>query len=176
MTLLLKQLFQLLKLLNSETGTNQIAAGIAAGFILGMSPFLSLQGLLVISLAIVFRIQFGACMVAAFFFKFIAYLLDPVFHQVGLAILNTEGLETIFTTLYNMPIIPFTRFNNSVVMGSGIVAILMSPLIFVLSRIMIVKYREKVVEKFKQTKLWKAIKATSLYKWYYKYDNLYSGY
>ena len=30
-----------------------------------------------------------------------------------------------------------------------------------------------VVARFKQTKFWKAIQATSFYKWYYTYDNLY---
>ena len=41
MTLILKQMFSLLKLLNSETGTNQIAAGVALGFIMGMAPAFS---------------------------------------------------------------------------------------------------------------------------------------
>jgi len=80
MTLLLKQLFAFLKMLNSETGHNQIAAGIAAGFILGMSPMLSLQTFLVFLIIFFFRIQAGAAFLAAFFFAFIAYVLDPIFH------------------------------------------------------------------------------------------------
>ena len=175
MALILKQIFQLIKLLNSETGTNQIAAGVAAGFILGMSPALSLQSLILFLLIIIFRIQFGACLVAAFFFKFTAYLLDPVFHSVGAGILEMEGLKSLFTTLYNMPLIPLTRFNNSVVMGSGILGFALAPVIFILSKVLIQKYREKVLAKLQETKLWKAVKATSLYKWYYKYDNLYNG-
>ena len=173
MGLLLKQLFQFIKLLNSDTGTNQIAAGIAAGFILGMTPSLSLQSLLVFLLIFIFRIQVGAALVSAFFFAFAAYLLDPLFHSIGSHILATTSLQTVFTSLYNMPIIPFTRFNNTIVMGSGVVAFALSPLIFILFRIMVIKYRTSVVEKFKQTKFWKAIKATTLYKWYFKYDQLY---
>lgn len=175
MALILKQIFQLIKLLNSETGTNQIAAGIAAGFILGMSPALSLQSLVLFLLIIVFRIQFGACLLSAFFFKFVAYLLDPAFHAVGANILEMGGLRDLFITLYNMPLVPLTRFNNSVVMGSGVVGFLLSPVVFFVSKLMIQKYREKILAKFQETKLWKAVKATSLYKWYYKYDNLYSG-
>lgn len=67
MTLLLKQLFGFFKLLNSETGTNQIAAGVACGFILGMTPALSLQTLLVFACIFVFRIQIGAAFITAFF-------------------------------------------------------------------------------------------------------------
>ena len=173
MGLLLKQLFQFVKLLNSDTGTNQLASGIAAGFILGMTPAFALQNILIFLLIFLFRIQIGAVFVSAFFFAFIAYILDPVFHSVGLMVLNMEGLSGLFTTLYNMPIVPFTRFNNSVVMGSGIVAFALSPLVFVVARVLVNKYRQSVLEKFKETKFWKAVKATSFYKWYFKYDQLY---
>src|SRR3954463_4005290 len=114
MSLLLKQLFGFLKLLNSETGHNQIAAGIAAGFILGMSPMLSLQAFLVFVCIFFFRIQAGVAFLSAFFFAFIAYLLDPVFHTMGAAVLESPGLQPLFTTLYNLPLVPLTRFYNSV--------------------------------------------------------------
>lgn len=170
MTLLLKQLFAFLKLLNSETGHNQIAAGIAAGFVLGMSPFLSLQSFLIFLFIFFFRIQAGAAFLAAFFFAFIAYLLDPVFHAIGVQVLEQESLHPLFTSLYNMPLVPLTRFNNTVVMGAGMVTLVTSPILFLVSRTLILKYRAAVVARFKQTKAWKLIQATSLYKWYYTYD------
>lgn len=170
MTILFKQLFSLLKLLNSETGQNQIAAGIAAGFILGMSPTLSLQSLIVFLCLFFFRIQIGMAFLACFFFKFVAWLLDPAFHAVGSAMLEMPALFAFWTTLYNMPLVPLTRFHNSVVMGSGIVAILLAPFIFFVSRALVVKYRETVVARFKETKFWKMVKATSFYGWYVTYD------
>jgi uncharacterized protein (TIGR03546 family) len=69
-----------------------------------------------------------------------------------------------------MPIIPYTRFNNSIVMGSAVVTFALSPVVFIASQYFITKYRELILERFKKTKLWKAIEATSLYQWYYKYD------
>lgn len=173
MTVLLKQIFGMFKLLNSETGQNQIAAGIAAGFILGMTPAFSLQTLLVFLCLFIFRIQMGAAFLAAFFFSFAGWLLDPVFHSVGSSVLLSESLEPIFTTLYNMPIVPLTRFNNSIVMGSAVVTILLSPFVFIGSRILIIKYRATVVARFRQTKFWKAMQATAFYKWYVTYENLY---
>jgi len=77
MTLILKQLFALINLLNSDTGTNQIAAGFACGLILGFAPMLSLQALLVFICLFLFRIQIGAALVSGFFFAFIAWLFDP---------------------------------------------------------------------------------------------------
>ncbi len=133
MTLLLKQIFSLFQLLNSDKGSVSIALGVCCGFILGMTPSLSLQSLIIFLLLFIFRIQIGAALVTAFFFSFVAWLLDPVFHEVGSLILNLEGLKTTFTQLYNMPIVPFTRFNNTVVMGSGVLAFALTPLVYFLS-------------------------------------------
>lgn len=175
MTLLLKQLFQFFKLLNSDTGTNQIAAGIAAGFILGMTPVLSLQTFLVFICIFLFRIQIGAAFVSAFFFKFVAFLLDPAFDAIGFWVLNLPSLQSLFTQLYNMPIVPFTRFNNTIVMGSGVLSILLSPFIFLGAWFVVRQYRAQIVARYKQSKFWKAIQATSFYKWYYQYDQYYGG-
>jgi uncharacterized protein (TIGR03546 family) len=173
MTYLLKQLFQLVKLLNSETGTQQIAWGVALGFILGMTPAFSLQTILVFLLLLLFRVQMGAAFVAAFFFKFVAFTLDPIFHIVGRSVLQTESLEPWFTTLYNMPIVPWTRFYNTIVMGSGVLSIVLSPVIFLGTLYLVQKYRKNVYERFKQSKFFKAIKATGFYKWYVKYEEYY---
>ncbi len=56
-------------------------------------------------------------------------------------------------------------------MGSGVITFLLSPLMFILSVFLIKKYRQLVVEKFKQTAFWKAVEATKFYQWYYKYDS-----
>ncbi len=170
MTLMLKQFFNFLKLLNSETGSNQIAAGIALGFILGFSPLLSLQGLLVILIMLFFRVQIGAAFISSFFFAFVAYLLDPVCNAIGQSVLEMESLRPLFTELYNMPIVPLTKFYNSLVMGSGVLGFLLSPVIFFLAKVAIHKYRATIVARFKHTKFWKLVKATSLYQWYAKYD------
>lgn len=170
MGLILKQLFSFIKLLNSDTGNISLAMGMTCGFILGMTPVLSLHSLLVFLIIFFFRIQLGAALVTAFFFKFVAFLLDPVFHFVGSRVLEMESLSGIFTTLYNMPIIPYTRFNNSIVMGSAVVTFTLSPFVFIASQTMIIKYRERVLARFKDTRFWKAVEATKFYQWYYKYD------
>lgn len=175
MGFLLKQIFQFIKLLNSETGTNQISTGIAAGFILGMTPFFSLQSILVFICLLIFRIQMGAAFLSAAFFAFIGYLLDPLFDTTGRFILEFPAWHPFFTQLYNLPIIPLTRFYNSIVMGSGVISLLLSPLIFWLARITVIKYRVQIVERFKSSHFWKVIQATSLYKWYYKYDQLFGS-
>lgn len=170
MGLILKQLFAFIKLLNSDTGNISLAAGMTCGFILGMTPSLSLHSLLIFLILFFFRIQIGAALVTAFFFKFVAFLLDPAFHAVGSKFLEMESLQGFFTTLYNMPLIPYTRFNNSIVMGSAVITFALSPIVFILSQYFIIKYREIFVARFRETKVWKAVEATKFYQWYYKYD------
>jgi uncharacterized protein (TIGR03546 family) len=173
MTFLLKQFFSLVQLLNSDKGTNSIAIGIALGLVLGFAPVFSLQTILVVFLLFFFRIQIGAATLSAFFFKFIAYLLDPVSNQLGAAVLEIEALRPLFTELYNMPIVPLTRFYNSLVMGAGVLSLILAIPMFILAKIMIIKYRVHVVERFRQTKFWKLFHATKFYQWYAKYQQLY---
>lgn len=170
MGLILKQIFSFIKLLNSDTGNISLAMGMTCGFILGMTPVLSLHSLIIFIVLFLFRIQIGAAFVMAFFFKFTAFLLDPVFHMVGSNVLEMESLQGILTSLYNMPLVPYTRFNNSIVMGSAVITFALAPFLFIASQYLIIKYRQTVVARFKDTKLWKAIQATKFYKWYYKYE------
>jgi uncharacterized protein (TIGR03546 family) len=175
MGLLFKQIFNFLKLLNSDTGTYQLASGLTLGMFLGFSPFLSLQTLLVLFILFFFRIQIGAAFLAAFFFKFVAFLIDPVADTLGRSALEAESLRSLWVTLYNMPIVPMTRFNNSVVMGSFIVAIILAIPIFFIFKSLILKYRATVVTRFKQTQVWKFFTATKFYNWYLTYDKLYGA-
>ncbi len=170
MTLLLKQLFALINLLNSETGTNQIAAGFACGLILGFAPLLSLQVLLVFVCLFLFRIQIGAAFVSAFFFAFIAWVFDPVSDAVGSVILEAEVLRPLFTTMYNIPLVPLTRFYNSITMGAGVLSIVLAPVVFLGSKRLILLYRERVVQRFKSSRWWKMWTGTVFFKWYATYD------
>jgi uncharacterized protein (TIGR03546 family) len=172
MTLLLKQLFALLKLLNSDTGSNQIAAGLSCGLILGFAPVLSLQALLVFICMFLFRIQIGAALVSAFFFAFVAWIFDPLSNALGSVILESEMLRPLFTARYNMPLLPLTRFYNSITMGAGVVSLLLAPLVFVAGKRLIIAYRVQVLARFKSSPYWKMWSGTVLFKWYTTYEKI----
>ncbi|MFP4687862.1 MAG: TIGR03546 family protein, partial [bacterium] len=119
--MVLKQLFKLFKLLNSARGSNQIAAGVALGVIVGLAPVLSPQALFVFICLFFFRIQLGSAFISSFLVKFIAYFFDPLFHLVGSRILEIDFMVPLYTYLYNLPLLPLTRFYNTIVMGAGVV-------------------------------------------------------
>ena len=175
MGLLLKQIFAFFRLLNSDTGTNQLASGLAFGIVLGFSPFLSLQSLLVILILFFFRVQMGAAFLSGFFFKLVAFLIDPVSYQLGSFILESEMLRPTFVQLYNMPLVPLTRFYNSIVMGSGVIGFVLAIPAFFGFKKLIIQYRETILSRFKESKIWKAFAATKFYGLYLKYLSLYGG-
>lgn len=175
MDILIKQLLGLIKLLHSENGQNQIAAGLAFGVFLGFAPFLSLQTILVLFIVFIFRVQLGAVFLSAFFFKFIAYLLDPAANILGAWALENPSFRPLWTTMYNVPLLPMTRFNNSINMGSFIISLLLCPVLFFVFKKLILQYRSKVVESFERSKLWKVFKSSKFYFWYSKYNDLYGA-
>ena len=169
---MLKELLSLLRLLGSETGSRQIALGFALGFVSGMTPFLCLQSFLLFFLVLFFRVQLAAFFFSSFFFSFFAFLLDPLFHWVGNGILEQQGLRSFYTFLYNQPLLPYTRFNNSLVMGSFFVSLLLLPFVYVVTHKMIQRYRKVFVEKFQHSFFWKMITKTSLLQWFEKWKTL----
>lgn len=175
MTLLFKQLINLVRLLHSETGQNQIAAGLAFGVFLGFAPFFSLQTILVLFVVFIFRVQLGAAFLSAFFFKFVAFLLDPVADPIGRSLLENEGLRSLWTSMYNVPFLPMTRFNNSIVLGSFALSIILCPVLFFVFKKIIIQYQSHIVAKFESSKMVKFFKATKVYDWYTKYNNLYGA-
>lgn len=175
MTLLLKQIVAFIQLLHSDTGQNQVAAGLAFGVFLGFAPFISLQTFLVLLIVFIFRVQLGAAFLSAFFFKFVAYLLDPIADPLGRALLENPSLRPIWTTMYNVPLLPMTRFNNSIVMGSFAISIILCPVLFYVFKYLVIKYQATMVQRFEQSPFWKAFKASKFYFWYNKYNDLYGG-
>ncbi len=175
MTLLIKQIINFIRLLHSDTGQNQVAAGLAFGVFLGFAPFLSLQTLFVLLVVFVFRVQLGAAFVSASFFKFVAYLLDPVADPIGRSLLENESFRPLWTSMYNMPFMPMTRFNNSIILGSFMLSLLLCPPLFFVFRKLIYRYQATLKQNVETSKIWKAFKATKLHDWYTKYNNLYGA-
>lgn len=175
MGLLLKNIFNLLRLLHSESGHHQISWAVAAGFIMGMSPALSIQTILVFFFILFFRVQMAMAFASAFMFAFIAYLFDPLFHRVGFTLLSHPDYQALWENLYNMPLVPFTRFNNTVVLGSGVFAIFLAPFVYLITLILVKKYRDIIVTKFKGTSIYRAFQASKFYQWYQKYNFLYGA-
>ena len=162
-----------LKLLRAGQDPRQIAGGFALGSILGLSPMLTLQGVLIWVVILIFNVNISAALLAITICSLIAYLFDPLFHWLGYVLLvNVDALHGLWTWLYNAPIAPLTRFNNTVVMGSLVIALaLLAPIYFGMQRF-VLAYRTHVGEKIEKWKIYQIISKSSLVKLYQRIRDL----
>jgi uncharacterized protein (TIGR03546 family) len=154
----------------------QISLGFALGMVPGLTPFASLHNLIVLLALLFIRANLSAAILSWAVFSLLAFGLDPLFHLFGLFLLKGVGpLQGVWTSLYNAPIIPYTQFNNSVLMGSLIFSLLAFYPVYWGGKMMVVKYRETVKERLNRLKIVHVFRASSLYKWYSRYSKLRGG-
>lgn len=165
---MLSLLAKFLKVLNSDAEPGQISLGFCFGMLMGFSPLMSLHNLLVLLMVLVIRCNLSAFMLSFGICSGIAYLIDPVFHKAGLAILTAEGLQQTWTNLYNQPVWRIARFNNTIVMGSVAIAMAAFIPLLLVSNLLIRKYREHFLEWVNKLQIMKAFKASSFYQLYEK--------
>src|SRR5680860_1154852 len=115
---MIKLLAKLLRVLNSETEPGQLSLGLCFAMVVGFTPLLSLHNLFVFLLVFILRVNISAFLLGLVLFTGIAYLLDPLFHLLGLAVLTAPSLEGLWTSLYQSVWWRLEHFNNSIVMGS----------------------------------------------------------
>lgn len=165
----LKLIRDFIKILREGQTPAQVAGGFALGSILGLSPMLTLQGVVVWLVILILNVNLSAALVALTVFSLVAFLLDPVFHWFGFQVLvNIDSLQSLWTSLYNAPIAPLTRFNNTVVLGSFLCAILLFIPIYFGMKKFVVAYRSTVGVRMEKLKAYQILKRSSLVQWYEK--------
>src|SRR5438445_8215558 len=135
----------LLKHLHSDDTPGQVAAGLALGAILGLTPLLNLHNVVVLILIIMLRVSFSGALLGWLVFTPLGFAFDPLFDALGhRLLLETPALNGVWTTLYNTPVVPLTNFNNTVVLGSLAVAVGLFLPLSALGRFGVRRYRPAV--------------------------------
>jgi uncharacterized protein (TIGR03546 family) len=162
--LLLKLIQSLVKTLHSEGTPGQVAAGLALGSILGLTPLLSLHNAVVVGLIVLLNISIPGAMLGWALFTPIGFLLDPLFDAIGRALLlGVPALRPLWTALYNVPVVPLTNFNNTVVLGSLVASLALCLPVFYGARLGVTRYRATVAERVRRSALYRAVTASKLY-------------
>jgi uncharacterized protein (TIGR03546 family) len=167
--LVLKLLQYLVKALNSEGTPFQVAAGIAMGACLGLTPIGNLHNVGVVLLAMILNVSLAGFSLGWALFVPVGFVLDPLFDHIGHALLGNPSLAPFWTTLTNAPVMPFSNFDNTVVLGSFVCwAVTFVPLLL-LSRWAVATYRARVYERLKKTRFFEVLSASKLvdvYRWF----------
>jgi uncharacterized protein (TIGR03546 family) len=166
MLAILKLIQSLIKTLHSEGTPGQVAAGMALGSALGLTPLMNVHNLVIFALIVILNVSFGGGMLGWALFVPLGFILDPLFHAIGLSLLQSPSLRPLWTDLYNTPLIPYTNFNNSIVLGSVVGWLALAVPIFFAARYGVARYRATIGERVRQSKLYKAVTASQVYNWY----------
>jgi uncharacterized protein (TIGR03546 family) len=160
--LILKFLLNFLNMLNQKVSSRQIAAGLALGVVPGLTPTGSLHNLLVLLVFFYFPVNKSAALITWALFSPVAYALDPVFHRLGEFLLTQPGFLPLWETLYNTPVVPWTRFNNTLVLGSLTAALILVIPAYYLFLWAVNRWRDTVVARASKWKIVQILKATKL--------------
>jgi uncharacterized protein (TIGR03546 family) len=163
---LLKLIQSIIKTLHSAGTPGQVALGMSLGSALGLTPLMNVHNLVIFSLLVLLNVSFGGGMLGWMLFVPVGFLLDPVFHAIGLSLLEAPALRPMWTSFTNTPVLPYTNFNNTVVLGSVVGWLVLAVPIFFAARYGIAKYRATVGERVRQSRLYKALTASQAYNVY----------
>ena len=166
----LQFLSKFIKILRSAASPSQIAGGFILGMFLGMLPnIFNPIAVLLILLIIILNVNISTAIFSFAIFSGIAYLFDPLLHSLGFFVLvDITALKPLWVSLYNAPVIPYTRFNNTVAMGSILISIILLVPSYFAVKSGIVKYREKYEPKVQKMKWMKLMKSSQIYQLYEK--------
>jgi uncharacterized protein (TIGR03546 family) len=163
---LVKLIQSLFGALHSEGTPGQLAAGIALGSIIGLTPLVNIHNAIVFAAIVLLNVSFAGGMLGWALFVPIGFLLDPLFDWLGHALLLAPALRGMWTTFYNTPVVPLTNFNNTVVLGSLVFALLLFVPLFLAARWAVARYRVTIGERVRQSKLYRAVMASKVYNVY----------
>ncbi len=172
---MLQAFAKLLKILNSETDPSQISLAFSFSMVAGLTPFFSLHNLFVLLFVLVLRVNLSAFLLGMVFFSALAYLLDPLFHSIGLSVLSLPALEWVWTDLYNMTFWRLERFYNTIVMGSLLFSLFFFFPIHLMVQTAVRRYREHLLAWIRKTPLMQALQASKFYRLYTSYARLKGG-
>jgi len=160
---MLRLVRNLVKALVAEDTPQQLAAGLALGMAAGLIPKSSLFAHLGLMLVCMLQVNLAAGLASAALFSIVSPLLDPVTHALGgLFLVKLGFLAPVWTFLYNVPVLPWTRFNNTVVLGSLLLGTALVYPAYLAAIPLCEKYRETAAVRLRKLKLVKILLGADL--------------
>jgi len=165
---MLTPLAKVLKLLNSEQSPSQLAAALSIAMIMGLTPLVTLHNLLLLAVALLFRVNLSLLILSYPFFALIGLMLNTPFALIGEWLLQIDSLQGFYNAFYNTLLGRWSLFYYSAVTGSLVCSVILAMLGYPLFKLMIVKYRAHWMEQLKKFKLVQMFKASKFWSSYEK--------
>ena len=160
--MILKGIVKLAVALNNNKDVGEIAGGAAFGLMLALVPAGNLLWLGLLVVMFLVKVNSAVALLFLAVFKALAPLADPALDPLGYAVLTAAPLAGVFGWLANLPVVPFTRFNNSLVMGGLLAGIVLWVPFYLLVRALASLYRRTLKPKIENSRLYKAFRKLPL--------------
>lgn len=133
--------------------SKQLAMGVTLGMLAGLIPKDSLfaYGFGCLLLLTTANLLTGG--ISIFCFSWIGALLDPLTHRLGNYILTVDYFEPTLASLYQLPLMPWTRFENTVVTGNLILGLILAVPVYRLSFIVFERYGKLVSDRISNSRI-----------------------
>ena len=149
-----------------------LALGVTLGMFVGILPF-SINSIILGFFLMALKTDKVSGVLYAMIFAALGGLIDPLAHLVGYFVLvQIPALTPLWTTLYNVPLMAFSGFNNTLVMGNTLIGLILMVPVFKGSKRLVVWYRtlpfsnwavEKLAENKKITHAFKGFNVFSIF-------------
>ncbi len=165
---------KLLKGLNDNSHPGEIAHAASCGFLLGLLPKDNLLWYLVFILFLFLRINKGALLLVILLGSVVALFLDPLFDTIGYAVLTIEAIAPFMALFLNIPLMAYTKINNSVVLGSLVFSIVAYVPMYLGAKAFVAVWRKTIAPKLANNKIVKGFMklpiVSKIYKAYSKVE------
>ena len=163
---MIKIIIKLMKALSSDINPSSLALAVCMACIVGLTPLLSPHNILVLFIVLFFRIHLSTFILALTGFSILGVLLDPLFDQFGYYLLTTPILTDFWTQVYNVSLGRLSQFNNSIILGSLSLSLLLFIPLYFTTKSLVNRYRNSFMIWLEKSKIMAILKSSNLFRIY----------
>lgn len=152
---MLKLIAKLFKALNSNVNSAELAHAFSCGFVLGFMPKNNLLWYLVFVFILFIKINKPLYLITVLIGSSVAPFMDSYFDTIGYEFLTIPQLAPYFARLIEIPFVGFSKFNNTVVIGSLLSGLILYVPLYFLGKLVVFIWRKFFAGKIKNMKVTK---------------------
>ena len=139
---MIKYVTSFFRAINANAHPGDIAHAVALGLFLAILPKNNLTFTFLFFLSIFIRINKGAFFISFILFGFVTPFMDILINNIGFWAVQLSFLRPIFIALENIPFVALFKLSNTMVLGGIIWGLILYIPVYILTRIIIAKYRK----------------------------------
>ena len=157
--MIVRLIAKVLAVLNSNTRPVQVGAAVACGLLLALLPAANLVFVVALVIIFVVRVHLGMVIASGLVFSLLTPLIDPALNSLGHALLTLPRLNALLASAWQLPVVPLTRLDNTLVAGGLIAGLVLFAPVTLLGILLAGLYRKRIHPRFMNSKLVKAIQS-----------------